>query len=97
MFGGIRVESLSDHISHFLNMMTKVKKAGSPITNRAAIKKLLDSLLKEWSLHCMMIKRDFLNNTNPVTLSDLINTMKSFEMDVNKHEMNTIGYPPKSA
>ncbi|MFS7961549.1 hypothetical protein Hanom_Chr08g00716431 [Helianthus anomalus] len=45
----------------------------------------------------MMIKRDFLNSTNPVTLSDLINTLKSFGMDVTKREMNTTGYPPKSA
>ncbi|KAM0057436.1 putative transcription factor interactor and regulator CCHC(Zn) family [Helianthus debilis subsp. tardiflorus] len=96
MFCGVRGESLSDHISRFLNMMTKMKKAGNPVTNRAAIKKLLDSLPKEWSLQCMMIKKDFLNNPNPVTLSDLINTLRAFEMDVNKREMNTVGYPPKA-
>ncbi|XP_022019425.1 uncharacterized protein LOC110919467 [Helianthus annuus] len=96
MFCGVRGESLSDHISRFLNMMTKMKKAGNPVTNRAAIKKLLDSLPKEWSLQCMMIKKDFLNNPNPVTLSDLINTLRAFEMDVNKREMNTAGYQPKS-
>ncbi|XP_021979799.1 uncharacterized protein LOC110875915 [Helianthus annuus] len=96
MFCGVRGESLSDHISRFLNMMTKMKKAGNPVTNRAAIKKLLDSLPKEWSLQCMMIKKDFLNNPNPVTLSDLINTLRAFEMDVNKREMNTAGYPPKT-
>ncbi|KAJ0532958.1 hypothetical protein HanRHA438_Chr09g0385301 [Helianthus annuus] len=96
MFCGVRGESLSDHISRFLNMMTKMKKAGNPVTNRAAIKKLLDSLPKEWSLQCMMIKKDFLNNPNPVTLSDLINTLRAFEMDVNKREMNTAGFPPKS-
>ncbi|MFS7969069.1 putative transcription factor interactor and regulator CCHC(Zn) family [Helianthus anomalus] len=45
----------------------------------------------------MMIKKDFLNNPNPVTLSDLINTLRAFEMDVNKREMNTAGYSPKSA
>ncbi|MFS7942801.1 putative transcription factor interactor and regulator CCHC(Zn) family [Helianthus anomalus] len=45
----------------------------------------------------MMIKRDLLNSTNPVTLSDLINTLKSFEMDVTMREMNTTGYPAKSA
>ncbi|XP_022040783.1 uncharacterized protein LOC110943340 [Helianthus annuus] len=73
-----------------------MKKAGNPVTNRAAIKKLLDSLPKEWSLQCMMIKKDFLNNPNPVTLSDLINTLRAFEMDVNKREMNTAGYQPKS-
>ncbi|XP_035837515.1 uncharacterized protein LOC118485474 [Helianthus annuus] len=73
-----------------------MKKAGNHVTNRAAIKKLLDSLPKEWSLQCMMIKKDFLNNPNPVTLSDLINTLRTFEMDVNKREMNTAGYPPKS-
>ncbi|XP_035837414.1 uncharacterized protein LOC110891574 [Helianthus annuus] len=73
-----------------------MKKAGNPFTNRAAIKKLLDSLPKEWSLQCMMIKKDLLNNPNPVTLSDLINTLRAFEMDVNKREMNTAGYPPKS-
>ncbi|KAJ0570544.1 hypothetical protein HanHA300_Chr05g0179231 [Helianthus annuus] len=77
-------------------MMTKMKKAGNPVTNRAAIKKLLDSLPKEWSLQFMMIKKDFLNNPNPVTLSDLINTLRAFEMDVNKREMNTAGYQPKS-
>ncbi|KAJ0716479.1 putative transcription factor interactor and regulator CCHC(Zn) family [Helianthus annuus] len=97
MFCGIRGESRSDHISRFLNMMTKMKKAGNPVTNRAAIKKLLDSLSKEWSLQCMMIKKDFLDNPNPVTLSDLINTLRAFEMDVNKREMNTAGYTPKSA
>ncbi|KAM0072610.1 putative transcription factor interactor and regulator CCHC(Zn) family [Helianthus debilis subsp. tardiflorus] len=97
MFCGVRGESLSDHISRFLNMMTKMKKAGNPVTNRAAIKKLLDSLPKEWSLQCMMIKKDFLNNPNPVTLSDLINTLRAFEMDVNKREMNTAGYQPKAA
>ncbi|KAF5774717.1 hypothetical protein HanXRQr2_Chr13g0603881 [Helianthus annuus] len=97
LFCGIRGESLSDHISRFRNMMTKMKKAGNHITNRAAIKKLLDSLTKEWSLKCMMIKRDFLNNPNPVTLTDLINTLKDFEMDVNKREMNTTGYTPKPA
>ncbi|MFS8027763.1 hypothetical protein Hanom_Chr16g01502511 [Helianthus anomalus] len=97
MFCGIHGENLSDHISRFLNMMTKMKKAGNPITNRAAIKKLLDSLPKEWSLQCMMIKKDFLNNPNPVTLSDLINTSRAFEMDANKCEMKTVGYPPKSA
>ncbi|MFS7994177.1 putative RNA-directed DNA polymerase [Helianthus anomalus] len=96
MFCGVRGESLSDHISRFLNMMTKMKKAGNPVTNRAAIKKLLDSLPKEWSLQCMMIKKDFLNNPNPVTLSDLINTLRAFEMDVNKREMNTAGYQPKA-
>ncbi|XP_035844043.1 uncharacterized protein LOC110906425 [Helianthus annuus] len=96
MFCGVRGESLSDHISRFLNMMTKMKKAGNPVTNRAAIKKLLDSLPKEWSLQCMIIKKDFLNNPNPVTLSDLINTLRAFEMDVNKREMNTASYPPKS-
>ncbi|XP_022040685.1 uncharacterized protein LOC110943241 [Helianthus annuus] len=96
MFCGVRGECLSDHISRFLNMMTKMKKAGNPVTNRAAINKLLDSLPKEWSLQCMMIKKDFLNNPNPVTLSDLINTLRAFEMDVNKREMNTAGYPPKS-
>ncbi|KAM0061724.1 putative transcription factor interactor and regulator CCHC(Zn) family [Helianthus debilis subsp. tardiflorus] len=96
MFCGVRGESLSSHISRFLNMMTKMKKAGNPVTNRAAIKKLLDSHPKEWSLQCMMIKKDFLNNPNPVTLSDLINTLRAFEMDVNKREMNTVGYPPKS-
>ncbi|XP_035842162.1 uncharacterized protein LOC110924558 [Helianthus annuus] len=96
MFCGVCGESLSDHISRFLNMMTKMKKAGNPVTNRAAIKKLLDSLPKEWSLQCMMIKKDFLNNPNPVTLSDLINTLRAFEMDVNKREMNTAGYQPKS-
>ncbi|XP_035830756.1 uncharacterized protein LOC118480154 [Helianthus annuus] len=96
MFCGVRGESLSDHISRFLNMMTKMKKAGNPVTNRAAIKKLLDSLPKEWSLQCMMIKKDFLNNPNPVTLSDLINTLRAFEMDVNKREMNTAGYQSKS-
>ncbi|XP_022019324.1 uncharacterized protein LOC110919358 [Helianthus annuus] len=96
MFCGVRGESLSDHISRFLNMMTKMKKAGNPVTNHAAIKKLLDSLPKEWSLQCMMIKKDFLNNPNPVTLSDLINTLRAFEMDVNKREMNTAGYTPKT-
>ncbi|KAJ0604369.1 putative transcription factor interactor and regulator CCHC(Zn) family [Helianthus annuus] len=96
MFCGVRGESLSDHISRFLNMMTKMKKAGNPVTNRAAIKKLLDSLPKEWSLQCMMIKKDFLNNPNPITLSDLINTLRAFEMDVNKREMNTAGYQPKA-
>ncbi|KAF5794722.1 putative transcription factor interactor and regulator CCHC(Zn) family [Helianthus annuus] len=96
MFCGVRGESLSDHISRFLNMMTKMKKAGNPVTNRAAIKKLLDSLPKEWSLQCMMIKKEFLNNPNPVTLSDLINTLRAFEMDVNKREMNTAGYQPKA-
>ncbi|MFS7961959.1 putative transcription factor interactor and regulator CCHC(Zn) family [Helianthus anomalus] len=45
----------------------------------------------------MMIKRYFLNSTNPVALSDLINTLKSFEIDVTKREVNTTGYPPKSA
>ncbi|XP_035837213.1 uncharacterized protein LOC118485078 [Helianthus annuus] len=91
MFCGVRGESLSDHISRFLNMMTKMKKAGNPVTNRAAIKKLLDSLPKEWSLQCMMNKKDFLNNPNHVTLSDLINTLRAFEMDVNKREMNIAG------
>ncbi|XP_021975327.1 uncharacterized protein LOC110870454 [Helianthus annuus] len=73
-----------------------MKKAGNPVTNRVAIKKLLDSLPKEWSLQCMMIMKDFLNNPNHVTLSDLINTLRAFEMDVNKREMNTAGYQPKS-
>ncbi|KAF5803014.1 putative transcription factor interactor and regulator CCHC(Zn) family [Helianthus annuus] len=96
MFGCIREESLSDHISRFLNMRTKMKKAGNTFTNRAAIKKLLDSLPKEWSLQCIMLKRDFLNGLNLVTLSDLINTLKSFEMDVTKREMNQVGYFQKS-
>ncbi|XP_021995650.1 uncharacterized protein LOC110892812 [Helianthus annuus] len=73
-----------------------MKKAVNPVTNRATIKKLLDSLPKEWSLQCMMIKKDFLNNLNHVTLSDLINTLRAFEMDVNKREMNTAGYTPKT-
>ncbi|MFS7977428.1 hypothetical protein Hanom_Chr10g00903851 [Helianthus anomalus] len=43
-----------------------------------------------------MKKMDYLNSTNPVTLFDLINILKSFKMDVTKCEMNTTGYPSKS-
>ncbi|KAJ0948445.1 hypothetical protein HanRHA438_Chr01g0027301 [Helianthus annuus] len=63
-------------------MITKMKKAGNPVANRAAIKKLLDFLPKEWSLQCMMIKRDFLNNPNPTNAIRSNQHLKSFEMDV---------------
>ncbi|MFS7986554.1 hypothetical protein Hanom_Chr11g01011681 [Helianthus anomalus] len=55
-------ETLTENINRFLNMLTKMKKAGNHVTNHAFIMKLLDSLWKEWSLQCMMIKKVFLNN-----------------------------------
>ena len=97
MFGSIRGESLTDHINRFLKVLTKMKQVGNTVENYPAMKKLLDSLPKEWSLQCMMIKRTFLASTTPVTLSSLINTLKAFEMDVLKREMNQSSQPEKSA
>src|ERR1043165_7819298 len=86
MFGSIRGESLSSHIDRFMSMLTKMKKAGIPVNNRNSIKKLLDSLPKEWSILCMLIRKEYLDAQS--TLADLINTLKSFEMDITKREMN---------
>ncbi|KAJ0946980.1 hypothetical protein HanRHA438_Chr01g0010081 [Helianthus annuus] len=90
MFLGARGESLSGYISRFLNMKAKMKKAGNPITNRAAISKLLNSLPKEWSLKCMKIKQSFLNNWNPITLSDVIDALESFERDQAEHPYKSV-------
>ncbi|KAJ0545884.1 hypothetical protein HanIR_Chr08g0354741 [Helianthus annuus] len=89
-FCGVRGESLSCYISRFRNMMAKMKKAGNPITNRGAIRKLLDSLPKEWSFKCMTIKQHYLNNLNPITLSDVIDTLETFERDQVEHLQKSV-------
>ncbi|MFS7984212.1 hypothetical protein Hanom_Chr11g00983841 [Helianthus anomalus] len=71
-------------------MMTKMKKAGNHITNRVAISKLLDSLPKEWNLKCLTIKQSFLNNLNPITLSDLIDALECFERDQVEHPQKSV-------
>ncbi|KAJ0859632.1 hypothetical protein HanRHA438_Chr13g0614811 [Helianthus annuus] len=92
MFSGVRGESLSCYISRFRNMMAKMKKAGNPITNRGAIRKLLDSFPKEWSLKCMTIKQHYLNNLNPITLSDVIDTLETFERDQVEHLQKSVQF-----
>ncbi|KAJ0588081.1 hypothetical protein HanIR_Chr04g0170481 [Helianthus annuus] len=90
MFSGFRGESLSGYISRFLNMKAKMKKDGNPITNSAAISKFLNSLPKEWSLKCMKIKQSFLNNWNPISLSDVIDALESFETDQAEHPHKSV-------
>ncbi|KAJ0490425.1 putative transcription factor interactor and regulator CCHC(Zn) family [Helianthus annuus] len=89
-FRSVCGESLSDHITRFMNLLTKMKKAGIPVTNRAKIKRLLDSLPKEWSIRCMKIKDDFIRY--PTTLTDVVDALKSLEMEVNQ-----IGVTPKAS
>ncbi|KAI3773782.1 hypothetical protein L1987_48314 [Smallanthus sonchifolius] len=67
-----------------------LKQAEVVIKNSDLIKKLLDSLPQEWSIKCMLIKRQYVNEAS--TLSDIINTLKSFEMDIEKRQMNQTGY-----
>ncbi|KAJ0912519.1 hypothetical protein HanRHA438_Chr06g0275271 [Helianthus annuus] len=89
-FRSVRGESLSDHITRFMNLLTKMKKVGIPVTNRAKIKRLLDSLPKEWSIRCMKIKDDFIRY--PTTLTDVMDALRSLEMEVNQ-----IGVTPKAS
>ncbi|KAJ0435340.1 putative transcription factor interactor and regulator CCHC(Zn) family [Helianthus annuus] len=90
-FRSVRGESLSDHITRFMNLLIKMKKAGIPVTNRAKIKRLLDSLPKEWSIRCMKIKDDFIRY--PTTLTDVVDALKSLEMEVNQIDVTLKASP----
>ncbi|KAJ0706787.1 hypothetical protein HanPI659440_Chr09g0327911 [Helianthus annuus] len=89
-FKSVRGESLSDHITWFMNLLTKMKKVGILVTNYAKIKRLLDSLPKEWSMRCMKFKNDFI--MYPTTLTDVVDALKSLEM-----AQNQIGVTPKAS
>ncbi|KAI3821802.1 hypothetical protein L1987_09375 [Smallanthus sonchifolius] len=73
-----------------MEISSKLKQAGVVIKNSDLIKKLLDSLPHDRSIQCMLIKRQYVNEAS--TLSDIINTLKSFEMDIEKRKMNQSGY-----
>jgi hypothetical protein len=78
-------EKLCSHIARFLDVTNHLRKTDIILSEKEQIKKLLDSLPQEWSLQCMMIKRDILTTSS--TLVDLIYTLKVIEIDLCKRGM----------
>jgi hypothetical protein len=85
MFRYKKAGKLQGHIARFFDVTNRLSKAGIILSEKEQIKKPLVSLPQDWSLQCMMIKRDMLTSTS--TLADLISNLKGFEMDLCKRGM----------
>ncbi|KAK1424416.1 hypothetical protein QVD17_19745 [Tagetes erecta] len=77
--------------NRFLTVTSNLKKYDQLTTVEQVIK-LLDSLPPEWSLQVRMLKQERM--FTEYKLIDVINKLKSFELDIKRREYNQAVYPP---
>jgi len=91
-FMGLRNEKIADLTNRFLTVTSNLKKYDEDLTTVEQVTKLLDSLPPEWSLQVRMLKQE--RRFSEYKLMDVINKLKSFELDIKRREYNQAAYPP---
>jgi len=89
---GLRNEKIADLTNRFLTVTSNLKKYDEDLTTEEQVTKLLDSLSPEWSLQVRMLKQE--RRFSEYKLMDVINKLKSFELDIKRREYNQAAYPP---
>jgi len=85
-FVGFKHENLTDITNRFLSVSSNLKKYDEQLGNHEQVTKLLDSLPPQWSLQIKMLKQE--RNFLDYKLMDVINKLKSFDLDVKRREYN---------
>jgi len=91
-FMGLRNEKIADLTNRFLTVTSNLKKYDEDLTTEEQVTKLLDSLSPEWSLQVRMLKQE--RRFSEYKLMDVINKLKSFELDIKRREYNQAVHPP---
>ncbi|KAK1421751.1 hypothetical protein QVD17_24349 [Tagetes erecta] len=85
-FVGYSQESLTDITNRFLSVSSNLKKYDETLGNHEQVTKLLDSLPPQWSFQIKLLKQE--RNFHDFKLMDVINKLKSFDLDVKRREYN---------
>ncbi|KAK1406105.1 hypothetical protein QVD17_41391 [Tagetes erecta] len=85
-FVGYSQENLTDITNQFLSVSSNLKKYDEKLGNHEQVTKLLDSLPPQWSLQIKLLKQE--RNFHDYKLMDVINKLKSFDLDVKRKEYN---------
>ncbi|KAK1421891.1 hypothetical protein QVD17_24607 [Tagetes erecta] len=85
-FVGYSQENLTDITNRFLSVSSNLKKYDEKLGNHEQVTKLLDSLPPQWSLQINLLKQE--RNFHDYKLMDVINKLKSFDLDVKRREYN---------
>ncbi|KAK1424128.1 hypothetical protein QVD17_19443 [Tagetes erecta] len=85
-FVGYSQENLTDITNRFLSVSSNLKKYDDKLGNHEQVTKLLDSLPPQWSLQIKLLKQE--RNFPDYKLMDVINKLKSFDLDVKRREYN---------
>ncbi|KAK1414971.1 hypothetical protein QVD17_30737 [Tagetes erecta] len=85
-FVGYSQENLTDITNRFLSVSSNLKKYDEKLGNHEQVAKLLDSLPPQWSLQIKLLKQE--RNFPDYKLMDVINKLKSFDLDVKRREYN---------
>ncbi|KAK1429933.1 hypothetical protein QVD17_12286 [Tagetes erecta] len=85
-FVGYSQENLTDITNRFLSVSSNLKKYDDKLGNHEQVAKLLDSLPPQWSLQIKLLKQE--RNFPDYKLMDVINKLKSFDLDVKRREYN---------
>jgi len=91
-FIGLRNEKIADLTNRFLTVTSNLKKYDEDLTTEEQVTKLLDSLSPEWSLQVKMLRQE--RRFSEYKLMDVINKLKSFELDIKRREYNQAAHPP---
>ncbi|KAK1406241.1 hypothetical protein QVD17_41531 [Tagetes erecta] len=85
-FVGYSQENLTDITNRFLSVSSNLKKYDDKLGNHEQVTKLLNSLPPQWSLQIKLLKQE--RNFHDYKLMDVINKLKSFDLDVKRREYN---------
>ncbi|KAM0049923.1 hypothetical protein Hdeb2414_s0008g00291601 [Helianthus debilis subsp. tardiflorus] len=85
-FNHIYEETIENQIRRFVKLVSQMVSAGIDVSNSAINRQLLNSLPKGWDAEVSMIKRT--KDLNALTLTELIATIKSCEIDNQQREIN---------
>lgn len=90
-FIGHKNESIFDHTSRFLTTSSNPRKYEEKLTNLEHVTNLLDFFPLEWSLQVRMLNQE--KGFSDFKLMDIINKIKSFELDLKRREYNQAMFP----
>ncbi|KAM0038185.1 hypothetical protein Hdeb2414_s0013g00411911 [Helianthus debilis subsp. tardiflorus] len=79
-------EMVENQVRRFVKLVSQMVSAGIDVSNSAMNRQLLNSLPKGWDAEVSMIKRT--KDLNEMTLTELIATIKSCEIDNQQREIN---------
>ncbi|KAK1413067.1 hypothetical protein QVD17_34798 [Tagetes erecta] len=85
-FVGLKHENLTEITNRFLSVSSNLKTYDEKLGNHEQVTKHLDSLPTQWSLQIKELKQE--RNFFDLKLMDVINKLKSFDLDVKRKEYN---------